>query len=362
MELWSSARVKPDCGMSTFLTKNYVLLSGFVCVGLVGGLYYLKKTYCDCHDKRSRQAANDNNSNINTNNKSNDTEMMLDLCGVKEKSSINLKEISQLPVILKIDKLLMNNNNGKNQNDIIFIGIAGPAGSGKTLLSKILTNYFNGNDNYNNINTTFCLSSDAYHLTNEELISKNLRKLKGLPQTMDDKQLYNDLCNIKQMSRDSLSNTNKGQRAENVNINSGINSIDNKYIYRLPIYDRKIHNPRQNAIELNVNETKVIIVEGLFIMHWEKIRKFCDFVIYIDCDMEVCKQRLVNRKLKSGYTLEGALERFETIDKKTFEIVDKHKHLADMIVKSDVIQSDQSDKGNDQSSNVTVVRYNVVES
>ena len=128
-------------------------------------------------------------------------------------------------------------------------------------------------------------------------------------------------------------------------------------IYQLPIYDRKIHNPRQNAIQLNVNQTKVLIIEGLFIIYWEKIRKMCDFVIYIDCDMEICKQRLVNRKLKSGYTLEGALERFETIDKKTFEIIHKDKHLADMIVQSDVIQSNHSDKRAEDDSEITLVRY-----
>ena len=52
--------------MSTFLTKNNVLISGFVCLGLVGGLYYLKKT---CWANPG-QAAKDNN----TDSKRNDTE------------------------------------------------------------------------------------------------------------------------------------------------------------------------------------------------------------------------------------------------------------------------------------------------
>ena len=269
--------------------------------------------------------------------------LQVNLSGVREKIKIDFDAFSKLRIISQIENQL------KQSNNLIIVGIGGPSGSGKTLMSEILKQYFN---KYNktrsdwnsraqsNIDNTkeiaFCFSGDGYHYRNDYLISNNLRQIKGFPQTFDDKAFEKDLSNIRDIANGASSMTSSNGK---------------DIMYKLPIYDRQIHEPRQDAIEMNVLNTKIVIIESLYIIHWPNIRQMCDFVIYMDCDLAQCKKRVIRRKLQCGYTMEQILEYFERNEKVTYSLIAENKHLANVIVKSDV------DRDINNNEKITTVSY-----
>ena len=224
----------------------------------------------------------------------------LDLCGVKECIVIDWNELDKLELIQYIKTQTIENNANR-----IFIGIAGGPGAGKTLFSKILSLYLNEKLKIKNI----CISADGYHYENKILIEKGIRDQKGLPNTMNDKQLYQDILKLKNQS--------------------------NECVY-LPIYDREIHNPVQNAIKVE-NDIKVIIFEGLYMIYWNEIKELLDYIVFMDADKQSMKYRLENRKIKCGSTKIDAQQHYFKVDFKTTEITQSGKYDAHSIIKSDII-------------------------
>ena len=173
----------------------------------------------------------------------------------------------------------------------------------KTLLSQILSRYITDRMGIK----TVCISADGYHFENKTLTAKGIRPDKGLPSTMDKEQFYRDMMALKCQSTESV---------------------------YFPIYDREIHDPVPNAIEV-APDVQIVIFEGLYLIHWPRIRGLFDYHVYLEADMETMRTRLEERKLKTGGTLDYARKHFERVDSKTMEIAARGKDRADIVIQSD---------------------------
>lgn len=61
------------------------------------------------------------------------------------------------------------------------------------------------------------------------------------------------------------------------------------------------HRDRQGQL-ITVEPAQVLILEGLFLFHYEEIRRLLDLRVFIDADMDACKERRLQRDaVERGY-------------------------------------------------------------
>lgn len=152
-------------------------------------------------------------------------------------------------------------------NKPFIIGIAGGSGSGKTFFLKCFLKHFSNSE-------VSLVSQDDYYfpvppgMTAEENKHYNF----DLPATIDHRHFEDDIQSLL-----------KGK------------SITKKeYTFNYP-----------NAVPklLEIKSSPIIIVEGLFILHFKKIAEQLDLKIFIDADDDIALQRRIKRDLvERGYS------------------------------------------------------------
>lgn len=102
-----------------------------------------------------------------------------------------------------------------------------------------------------------------------------LAKIKGAPETYDVEKLYGLLAGL------------------------------NKENQFWPIYDRRIHNPVESAVEIR---EKIILLEGNWLLldeaPWNTLR--CDYSVFLCAGDESQLERIVQRKMMGGFSEEHA--------------------------------------------------------
>ena len=182
---------------------------------------------------------------------------------------------------------------------MIIIGVFGGTGSGKTtIVNQILSKFASGE--------MHVISQDAYYKDNSE-ISYEERCLLNYdhPNSIDFKLLYKHLKDLK-----------KGL------------SISQ------PVYDFKIHNRTKKTVK--ISPKKVIILEGILIMNYPKLRPLLDLKVYIDANSDIRMERRVNRDISErGRTPKEVINRYITM------LIPMHKKFispmklhADMVVEN----------------------------
>ena len=82
-----------------------------------------------------------------------------------------------------------------------------------------------------------------------------------------------------------------------------------------PIYDRKIHDVIEDAAQV---DGKIVLFEGNWLLlkdeRWKDLRQFADYTLMIRADKSILKQRLIQRKMQGGSTLEEATSFYEKSD------------------------------------------------
>ena len=183
---------------------------------------------------------------------------------------------------------------------MIIIGIFGGTGSGKTtIVNQILSKFGSGE--------MLVISQDAYYKDNSE-ISYEERCLLNYdhPSSIDFELLYTHLKDLK-----------KG------------------FSISQPVYDFKIHN-RIKKKTVKISPKKVIILEGILIMNYPKLRSILDLKVYIDANSDVRMERRVNRDISErGRTRKEVINRYITM------LIPMHKKFispmklhADMVVEN----------------------------
>ncbi|GGH19029.1 uridine kinase family protein [Mucilaginibacter phyllosphaerae] len=156
-------------------------------------------------------------------------------------------------------------------NKPYVIGVAGGSGSGKTFFLKSFLEHFTADE--------VCLVSQddyyfpvAHNMTKEENKEYNF----DLPSTIDHEHFESDI--FKLLNNQSF--------------------IKQEYTFN-----------NSNAVPkmLEIKPAPIIIVEGLFIMHFGKIKDVLDMTIFIDADEHIALKRRLKRDLEErGYSNEDA--------------------------------------------------------
>ncbi len=145
------------------------------------------------------------------------------------------------------------------------IGIAGGSASGKTsILNELFSSPYK--------NSLALVSQDNYYIDREEqYVDENGVINFDLPTAIDNARFYQDLLAL--------------QRGESI--------TKTEYTF---------NNDAATAKEITVHSAPIIIVEGLFIFHFDKIKAEMDYKVFVDADSEVRLQRRINRdEVERGY-------------------------------------------------------------
>ncbi|MEN9370756.1 MAG: hypothetical protein RI952_1621 [Bacteroidota bacterium] len=152
-----------------------------------------------------------------------------------------------------------------------LIGIAGGSASGKTYLLNALLNHFNADE--------ICLiSQDHYYKPQaEQFVDENGQINYDLPEGIDKTKLLADI--------DQLLLGNTIQKLE--------------YTF---------NNPAAKPKELTIHPAPIIVIEGLFIFHFQELFNAFDLKIFIDADHDIkLTRRLERDQIERGYSKESIL-------------------------------------------------------
>lgn len=180
--------------------------------------------------------------------------------------------------------------------NIMAIGIAGGTGSGKTTITRLLSERF-GKD-------VSVIYYDNYYKAHDDLTYEERAKINyDCPDAFDTELFLEDVAKLK--------------RGEDV---------------LCPVYDYTVHN-RSNQTLL-IKSAPVILLEGILLLSDERIRNLLDIKIFVDTDADVRILRRIMRDVKERKrSLESVVEQYLTTVKPMHEMyVEPSKRYANIII------------------------------
>jgi uridine kinase len=157
----------------------------------------------------------------------------------------------------------------------MIIGICGGSGSGKTtLLNRLYTEY-------NGLQPSV-FSMDNYYLPIEhQLVDENGEINFDLPTALDEEKLVKDLQKLV----------------------SGEEIIVKEYHF---------NSPPDKHVLITIKPSDILIVEGLFLFHYPKVRELLDYSVFIEVDPKIQLDRRLYRDQETrGYSREAILYQWE---------------------------------------------------
>lgn len=174
----------------------------------------------------------------------------------------------------------------------IFVMLAAPPGTGKSTLCEYLKVL---SENTEGITPIQVIGMDGFHRYQDYLTSHTtirdgeeilMVKIKGAPVTFDLDLLKERIINVSQ--------------GKNVG---------------WPVYNRLTHNPSENALTVSGD---IIILEGNYLLleeeGWKDLRQYADYTVRISADENDLRNRLIDRKVKSGTAYKDAVAFVEHSD------------------------------------------------
>jgi uridine kinase len=157
----------------------------------------------------------------------------------------------------------------------LIIGIAGGSGSGKTFFLNSFLHHFKNDE-------VTLLSQDDYYIPAGEMTQEENKLYNfDLPSTIDDEQFFIDIKKL----------------------------IKGEVVYKK---EYNFNNPLAVVKILEINPAPILIVEGLFILHFKQIAELLNLRIFIEADEEVALQRRIKRDgMERGYPEDDVLYKWE---------------------------------------------------
>lgn len=181
------------------------------------------------------------------------------------------------------------------------IAIAGASGSGKSSLARHVCEEL---DDWFNVAV---LNEDAYYRKQESLsLEQRERTNYDHPDAIEESLLVEQLASIK-----------SGQSVE------------------VPVYDYSIHDRSDQTV--CVGPCDILVVEGILLLHRERVRKVVDLSAFIDVPEELCLQRRIRRDVaQRGRTRESVIAQYqETVGPMFHQFVAPSKKHADIVVENE---------------------------
>ncbi len=152
-----------------------------------------------------------------------------------------------------------------------IIGIAGGSGSGKTFFLNCFLHHFKQDE-------VTLVSQDDYYIPAGDMTQEENKLYNfDLPSTIDSEQFLRD---IKQL-------------------------INGEVVYKK---EYNFNNPLAVVKILEIKSAPIIIVEGLFILHFKEIAALLDHTIFVDADEQIALDRRIKRDgLERGYPEDDVL-------------------------------------------------------
>lgn len=157
------------------------------------------------------------------------------------------------------------------KNERILVGISGAPGAGKSTLSQALSTKLNKLER-----VAAVIPMVGYHLDDSLLEDLGLLKRKGAPETFDFAGFKHLLLRIKN---------------------------EDEVVY--PVFDREREISIAGAGILKKN-IRIVIVEGNYLLFdeepWSCLSKLLDYSVFLDVELTVLEQRLIDRWLDHGFS------------------------------------------------------------
>ncbi len=208
--------------------------------------------------------------------------------GLKIKANYSEDTVNEILLTL-VDKMQQLYRLKQNR---IIVFIAAPPATGKSTLTLVLEKLAR-EKGYDNIQA---LGMDGFHYDNEYLNNNYhnidgrktlLKNIKGSPETFNIEKLFNKIEHLKY---------------ENI---------------LWPIYDRILHDVVEDQIKVEKN---IILIEGNWLLlnedKWRELKALCDYSVLIKAKLPQLKERLINRKVMGGKSIEEATKFYEESDSK----------------------------------------------
>lgn len=180
--------------------------------------------------------------------------------------------------------------------EVMTIGIAGGTGSGKTTLTRRLVERFG-----ENVSVVY---HDNYYKAHPELTYEERSQLNyDHPDAFDTQLMLTHLHQLREGK-----------------------------VIQCPVYDYTVHNRSNRTVE--INPTKVIIVEGILIFADPALRDMLDVKIFVDTDADERILRRILRDVKErGRNLDSVVDQYlSTVKPMHEQFVEPSKRYADIIV------------------------------
>ena len=222
--------------------------------------------------------------------------------GLPQRVKYNEDTVNQLflPLLQKLTQIQ------RQKQRKIMAFLAAPPATGKSTLVQFWEQLSKTQDELQEVQS---LGMDGFHYPNAYLDSHTierdgetitLRSIKGAPETFDVTGLRAKMQEAKQ----------------------------GKSLW--PVYDRKIHNPIANALEVNGD---ILLVEGNWLLldepQWRDLRELADYTLSIKATPELLQERLIQRKIQGGLPKADAVKFYETSDRLNIERILNHTLPAD---------------------------------
>lgn len=180
----------------------------------------------------------------------------------------------------------------------VLIGIAGGSASGKTSISR-----------------------ELYEMCKEQKSVTIIRQ--------DD--YYKDQAHL-DMSERVKTNYDHPFAFDNDLLVSHLDMLLKRQSIRKPTYD--FHNHTRSAVTEDVDPSDVIILEGLFVLEDEAIRRRLDIKIFVDTDADLRFIRRLTRDVNErGRSIDSIIEQYtKTVRVMHNEFIEPSKRYADVIV------------------------------
>lgn len=178
-----------------------------------------------------------------------------------------------------------------------LIGITGGSGSGKTTFIKELRQAFTEQQ-------VCILSQDDYYFPREQQLTDDAGvKNFDLPRSIDKKSFKKDLEQL----------------------------LSGRLVERM---EYTFNNEKANPKMLRFESAPVIIVEGIFVFHFKKIRRLLDLKIFLHAKENLKVIRRIKRdQVERNYPIEDVLYRYEKHVLPTFErYIEPYMEDADIVV------------------------------